>query len=358
MAAFRFLQASSAIVVLSRLSRGRRRRAPLRSSARPIAGTVSIVVPARDEESRLAGCLGPLADDPDLLEVIVVDDESSDATADVARAHGARVIEGRPLPPGWAGKAWALEQGLLEARGDWVLFLDADTRPLRGLARALIDAAQGLDFLSAGPRFLCDSPGERLLHPALLATLIYRFGPTDVEGFQPSPARATANGQCVLVDRERLSAAGGWARVRGHLTEDVAMARALRSDGAPIGFVDATALLDVRMYESARETWSGWGRSLAMADATGAGHQAVDLACVWLCQAASLLRVALRRAGPLDWILLVVRLALHAAVAGSYRPRGAAFWLAPLVDVAAALRLTGSALRPSRSWRGRSYPAS
>jgi len=305
----------------------------------------------------LAGCLAALVEDPDLLEVLVVDDESSDATAAVARTYGARVLEGLPLPAGWVGKAWALEQGLAAARGELVLFLDADARPRPGLARALAATAREIDLLSAGPRFICESAGERLLHPSLLATLVYRFGPADAEGYQPRPSRAVANGQCLLAARERLLRAGGFARVRGHLTEDVALARALREDGASIGFVDATAMLDVRMYESLRETWSGWGRSLAMADATGAGQLAADLACVWLCQAAPLIRVALRRAASLDWALLAVRLALHTALARSYRPRGAAFWLAPLADPAAAVRLTVSALRPSREWRGRSYPA-
>jgi len=80
------------------------------------------------------------------------------------------------------------------------------------------------------------------------------------------------------------------------------------------------------------------------------------VATVWLCQAAPLVRVLLRRAAPLDWLLLSIRLALHAALARSYARRGAPFWLAPLADVPAALRLSWSALRPSRSWRGRTYP--
>jgi dolichol-phosphate mannosyltransferase len=302
--------------------------------------------------------LEPLARDGDLLEVVVIDDESTDGTAELARSNGARVLAGRPLPDGWKGKAWALQQGLEEARGDWVVFLDADTRPQPGLARALVGAAAELDLLSAGPRFVCETAAERLLHPALLATLVMRFGPTDVEGWQPSPSRAIANGQCVAVRREQFAAAGGWGRVRHNLTEDAAIARSLRRDGWRVGFVDATELLEVRMYESARETWTGWGRSLAMPDATDPLNQASDVAVVWLCQAAPLLRVALGRSGRLDRLLLAVRLALHAGFARSYRPRGIAFWLAPLMDAVAALRLTLSALRPAQSWRGRSYPSS
>ena len=344
-------------LLLARLGRGRRRRRPLAAGGPPPSVPVSVVVPARDEEARLAGCLEPLRADPDLHELIVVDDESTDATAAVAEAHGARVVRGRPLPAGWAGKAWALDQGLRSAQGELVLFLDADTRPRAGLARALAAARDDELLLSAGPRFVCRSALERLLHPALLATLVYRFGPADAEGHQPAPARALANGQCMLVARGGLLAEGGFEPVRGRLTEDMALARVLRERARRIGFVDATELLDVEMYEGALETWTGWGRSLAVADAGDAGRLALDVATVWTCQALPAVRALVGRATALDWLLIAVRLSLHAALARSYAPRGAAFWLAPLADVPAALRLTWSALRPSRSWRGRTYPA-
>jgi dolichol-phosphate mannosyltransferase len=348
------LQAAAAVVVLRRLARGRSRRPPLRLGEATTAGPkISAVVPARDEEHRLGPCLDGLMADSDLREVIVVDDDSRDATAELAAARGASVLRGEALPPGWAGKAWALEQGLGAARGDLVLFLDADARPRPGLGRALAAALADADLLSAGPRFVSRSAGERLLHPALLATLVYRFGPTDVEGFEP----ALANGQCLLVRRERLLEAGGWASVRGHLTEDVALARHLVAQGRRIAFVDASDLLEVEMYGGALETWRGWGRSIAIADVTPPVTRALDAATVWLCQALPLLRVAARRAGPVDWVLLAVRLALQAGLARSYCPRGPTFWLAPMVDAGAALRLSWSALRPSRSWRGRSYGA-
>src|SRR5687767_10372687 len=118
--AFSVVQALSAAVVLVRLSRGRRRR-PALAAPRPGAGpaaAVSVVIPARDEERRLEGCLRPLLQDPDVSEVIVVDDRSGDATAEVARRLGVRVVAGAELPPGWVGKPWALQQGLEAAGGD------------------------------------------------------------------------------------------------------------------------------------------------------------------------------------------------------------------------------------------------
>ncbi|HEV2768881.1 MAG TPA: glycosyltransferase, partial [Solirubrobacteraceae bacterium] len=300
--------------------------------------------------------LAGLGADPDVTEVVVVDDESTDATAQVARAAGARVVTGAPLPEGWRGKAWALQQGLEAARGDWVLSVDADTRPRPGLARALAAALGDDDLLSAGPRFVCEGAGERMVHPAQLATMIYRFGPTDVEGWQPPPGRAMANGQCVIARRERLLALGGWELVRGNMTEDAAMARAVRRAGGRVAFIDGAALLDVRMYESARETLREWSRSLLAPDVTSSPWLAADLAVLWLCQALPLAQVLSRRGGRLlPPALLALRLVLHAALRRSYaRPR-LAFWLAPLADVLVVARLTWSALRPTRSWRGRSY---
>jgi dolichol-phosphate mannosyltransferase len=340
----RLAAGAAAGVVAARLSRGRRRRAPLDGRTVPAPPlSVSVVVPARDEAQRLPACLAALARDQDVAEVLVVDDESADATAAVAAAAGARVLRGAPRPPGWAGKTWALEQGLRAARGEVVVFLDADARPRPGLVRALAAALDGADLVSAGPRFRC--PGA----------LVYRFGPADADGRQPPPSRAMANGQCLVVRRDRLSAAGGWARVRDSVVEDVALAQRLRADGARLAFVDATALLDVEPYASARETWHGWGRSLLAAEETAPGWLAADLAVLWLVMALPLPLAVLRRR-PLDLALLGLRLALLGPLRRNYAPRGAGFWLSPLADLPVAGRLTWSVLRPGRTWRGRTYP--
>ncbi len=348
-------QAGAAAVVLSRLARGRRRRPPLTAEAPSPAQAVSVVVPARDEAERLPACLAALDRDPDVAEIVVVDDESRDATVEVARAGGARVVAGAPLPEGWAGKAWALEQGLHAARGPLVVFLDADTRPAPGLARALARALGDADLVTGAPRFALASPAARALHASMLTTVVLRVGPTDVPGWQPAPSRAVANGQCLAARREDLLAAGGWARVRGSTTEDVALARALRADGRLLAFVDASGLLEVEPYATFGETWRGWGRSLLATDVTPPARVAEELALLWLTMGLPLPRLLARRAGPLDAALLLVRLALLAALARSYRPRGAAFWLSPLLDLATLVRLTGSALARTQTWRGRAY---
>lgn len=356
---FVFAQAAATATLLARLARGRRRRAPLQYHRSPQPEvTISVVIPAREEALRLGPCLDGLRDDPDITELLVVDDRSSDATAQVAADGGATVITGRPLPPNRKGKAHALQQGLEAAIGDVVVFMDADARPRPGLVRELAALLDEVDLVTAGPRFHCAGYGERLLHPSMGATIPYRLGPGDALGWQPAPSRAFANGQCIAIRREALLNAGGWDRVKNNMTEDVALARALRADGLRLTFVDACDLLEVKMYDSALETWGGWSRSLMAPDATAAPRQAADIALLWLTLALPLPRMLARKGTKLDVFLLAVRLAMHAALARGYRPRGAPFWLSPLADVPVMARLTWSAIHPERTWRGRTYAKS
>ncbi|MEO5678416.1 MAG: glycosyltransferase, partial [Acidimicrobiales bacterium] len=300
--------------------------------------------------------LAALARDPQVGEVVVVDDESTDATVAVAAAGGARVIAGRPLPPGWVGKPWALQQGLEAVDSDWVVTLDADVVPRPGFIHALVEAAiaGGWDVLTVGPRFVLGGAGEQLLHPAMLATIVYRFGaPTGTVGGR----RGMANGQCLVARRPVLAGRGGFGAAAGHLTDDIALARTLAAGGASVGFLDGGRLVEVDMHDSAAEVWREWGRSLPMADATPPAQQAGDLAVVWLAQALPLPRLLAGRGTAVDVALVALRLGLGAATAGSYRRPAPLTWAAPLADVPAAARLTWGAVRPVRRWRGRTYPA-
>jgi dolichol-phosphate mannosyltransferase len=143
--------------------------------------------------------------------------------------------------------------------------------------------------------------------------------------------------------------------VKGYMTEDVALGRSLHDDGWRIGFADAADLLEVRMYESARETWHGWGRSIIDPEVNDRRRLPLDLLVVWATMALPPLRLLTRRADALDAVLLAIRVGMVSAQRRTYRPRGVAFWLSPLADPASAVRLTLSVLRPSRTWRGRTY---
>ncbi|TDB88018.1 glycosyltransferase [Actinomadura sp. KC216] len=347
-------QAVAAAAVATRLARGRDRPAPLQpGSSGPAAEPVSVVIPARDEEPRIEGCVAPLLADPVVREVIVVDDESRDGTAELAGRLGATVVAGAPLPDGWVGKQWALHQGVRAAAGPLVVLLDADTRPKTGLCAELAALLDAYDLVSAGPRFVCGGPAEQALHASLLATLVYRFGPIGPSA--TSPDRLLVNGQCLAFRKARMVEADGFARVRGHLTDDVALGRSLARDGWRVAFRDAGALLEVDMHESVADVWRQWGRSISLRDVTSAARQAGDLGVVWLTTALPLLRLAAGCPGPLDLALLAQRFLLLAALRESYARPGVGLVVSPLLDVAAAVRLTWSALLPARTWRGRRY---
>ncbi|MFF0578127.1 glycosyltransferase [Streptosporangium saharense] len=353
MRALTVLQAAAAVTVAVRLARGRDRLPPLSPATTDVP--VSVVVPARDEEERIGPCLKALLADPAVAEVVVVDDESRDGTAALAGGLGARVVTGTPPPPGWVGKQWALRQGVTAAVNDVVVTLDADTRPAPGLVGALTAALERHDLVSAGPRFVCDGVAEQALHASFLATLVYRFGP--IGPSTPPPAhRVVANGQCMAFRRTAMLEADGFGRVRGHMTDDVALARLLAADGWAVAFLDAGGLLEVDMHESAAGVWREWGRSLPLRDVTGPGWQAADLAVVWLTAALPVLRLLSGRPTRLDLGLLAARTLLARALRGSYVAPGPGVPLSPLLDPLTAVRLTQATLRPVRSWRGRRYP--
>lgn len=346
---------------LVRIARAASARPPLGvDTDAPAVADVTVVIPARNEAARIGPCLAALFGAPRVAEVIVVDDESTDGTAELAASLGARVVRGAPLPDGWVGKPWALQQGLDAVRTEWMVTLDADTRPDPHLPAALAARAQddGWDLLTCGGRFELTTSGQQVLHPSMLATLVYRFGPPGARR-RPSPARTMANGQCTVTRAAALRRVDGFAGAAGHLTDDVALARHLATAGWRVGFLDAASLLRVRMHESAGDAWRNWGRSLPMPDVTTPAWQAADLGVVWLAQALPLWRLLLRRGDLLDVVLLAARLGTHAGVGRAYETgsQGPAWWLAPLADGPVAARLTQAALRPERSWRGRTYGA-
>jgi dolichol-phosphate mannosyltransferase len=371
------VQGIALAVLVARLLPGRHRRppAPPRPDASASDGDVSVVVPTLDEAQRIGPCLDGLAAQSSVVrEILVVDSGSTDGTQDLVRAAAARdpritLLRDPPLPAGWVGKVWALQHGLANARGEWILGVDADTTPLPGCVGGALAAAREhrYDAVSFAPRFRIDSPAERWLQPALLVTLVYRLG---AAGTDVDPERVMANGQCFLARRAVLEANGGYAVARASFADDVTLARALARAGHRVGFLDGSRLYDVRAYTSARELWREWGRSLDLKDATTRARQWADVALLLVAQGTPLVTLAvllprlLQRAplGPAAHALLatsgalvVVRVLLQLALARSYAVRGAPFWLSPLADPLAALRIVLSTLRRPTRWRGREY---
>jgi chlorobactene glucosyltransferase len=234
------------------------------------APLVSIVVPARNEGENIGRLLASLAraEYPD-FEVLVVDDESEDQTpalveeADPGRARAIRLVRGRPLPDGWFGKPWACFQGAREARGDLLLFTDADT--VHGpdlLARAVgeLKREEAHVFTLVG-RQVMGSFWERLLQPQFFILLAFRFPRTGTPRRPASWRHAIANGQYLLFRREAYEAVGGHESVRGEVVEDLRLAQLLARSGWRL-LVRQDRGLRTRMYRSLGGLVEGWSKNV------------------------------------------------------------------------------------------------
>jgi dolichol-phosphate mannosyltransferase len=377
------LQAPAVLVLMSRLLQGPMRRPPIapRATEPGQGGAVSIVVPTLNEAQRLSPCLAGLAQQSDeVREILIVDSRSEDGTPELVKQAQQqdsrfRLLTDDPLPPGWVGRPWALHYGYLHSSPDseWVLGIDADTQPQPGLVAALVAEAEAAnyDLVSLSPQFILKTPGELWLQPALLMTLIYRFGPTG--GFASGAERIMANGQCFLCRRSLLQALDGYTSARHSFCDDVTLARYAAQQGAKVGFWDGALVLKVRMYEGLKETWQEWGRSLDLKDASPPGQVWGDIwfltsiqALPWLVSPFLLLSLIsgtttlpVQLALGLNISLIAVRIALQWAILPSYdlsQAKGKwAFWLSPLADVLAVVRISLSSFRTPTQWRGRDY---
>ncbi|MAT05461.1 MAG: glycosyl transferase group 2 family protein [Acidimicrobiaceae bacterium] len=311
---------------------------------------VSVVVPARDEVTRLGPLLTALGD---RHEVIVVDDGSADGTADLARSFGARVVTVGARPAGWVGKTWALRCGAQAATSQWVVHLDADVRPDPRLPSALVAHAEchRLDLLTAGTRAVAPTWAARWLHAAMLATLVYRFGGPGAD----STGRELANGQVLVARRSLLCGPHGWKAVASHVTEDVALVRLLAASGHRVAMAEGFDLVSIEVA-SFTEAWRGWGRSIGLPGVEPRWRIAVDAAALALTMPIPLLRLLSRRADALDLALVAMRVGTAVGLTPAYRPAGLAVWMAPAADPAAIVAVALAAVRRSVNWRGRRLP--
>ncbi len=373
------LQLPMTAVLLARLVPGLGRRPPLDPvGSKPEWGKqVTVIVPTLNEADRIGSCLAGLQQQgPEVAEIVVVDSRSMDET--VAKVEAVAQLDPRfrvefddPLPAGWVGRPWALHTGYLRSSSetDWILEMDADTAPQPGLVAALlqISGQESWDLITLAPQFILKYPGESWIQPALLTTLIYRFGA--VGSGSGSPDRVMANGQCLWVKKSVLDAVGGHSCSRLSFCDDVTLVRAIAAAGYRVGFLDGSRLFRVRMYTSLAETWREWGRSLDLKDASPPGQVWGDWLFLLATQGmpvgvlVTLLGSQVWRWGsPLSWgllglnsFLLILRLAVLVGIQNSYAQRSWTFWLSPLADPLAVLRILVSAGSRPRVWRGRNY---
>ena len=227
---------------------------------------VSVIVPARNEEVCLGGCLRSLVAQPGVaFEIIVVDDESTDRTREIAQSFpGVRIVDAGPVPSGWTGKNNAVWTGAKQARGTWLLFADADTVHLPGsLARSLAEAQQhGAALLSYSPEQEVHGFWEKAVMPVIFAELAATYRPSLVS--DPASPVAAANGQYLLISREAYDAVGGHAAVGTSLLEDVALARRVKASGRKIFFRYGADVARTRMYRSFGQLQEGWTKNLAL----------------------------------------------------------------------------------------------
>ncbi len=227
---------------------------------------VSVIVPARNEEACLAACLESLVRQEGVpLELIVVDDGSTDGTAAIARSFpGVQLIQASPPALGCSGKCTAAQAGADYARGEWLLFTDADTVHEPGsLAAALAEArARRVALLSYSPRQQVRGFWQRAVMPVIFAELASTYRPRDVSN--PASPAAAANGQYLLLTRRAYDEVGGHAAVARTLLEDVALARLLKRAGNRILFRYGGDRVEARMYRSFEQLVEGWTKNLAL----------------------------------------------------------------------------------------------
>jgi dolichol-phosphate mannosyltransferase len=386
-------QGTATLILLSRLIKGANRRPPLEPDLNKPqqSGVVSIVVPTLNEVDRIAPCLVGLSQQRDeVREIIIVDSNSQDGTRDRVKDAGEldpriRLMTDDPLPSGWVGRPWALHSGFLASSplSEWILGIDADTEPQPGLVNSLVAVAiaEGYDLVSLSPQFILNYPGEWWFQPALLMTLLYRFDSAGVRNrssadlAQSAHQRVMANGQCFLCRRSVLVQLDGYTSAAGSFCDDVTLARTAAKQGFKVGFLDGAKVIRVRMYVGMVETWREWGRSIDLKDATTPAQLWGDLGLLFLTQALPI-PLLLICWGYLGWdfsvlsvnlaiglnvFLLTIRCALLLAIYPSYyRPKIFApaawlFWLSPLADPVAVLRIAISSWQTPKQWRGRQY---
>jgi cellulose synthase/poly-beta-1,6-N-acetylglucosamine synthase-like glycosyltransferase len=328
----------------------------------PAPGTlVSILIPARNEEANIRACLdAALASRGVAIEVVVMDDGSTDRTAAIvrevaARNPGVRLETCPPLPPGWTGKVHACARLSEAAKGTHLLFIDADVRLQPDAASSMAGHAQqgGAAMVTGVPRQVIGSLGEAVTVP-MINFLVFCYLPGGGRAFTRRAEMAAACGQLMMVERQAYEAVGGHAAIRAVLHDALQLARRMRAAGHGTEVVEGAPLATCRMYGGFAESWRGFIKNAreGMATPVGLPIWTAMLAGAFLWPFALL---------PNGWAVLAIAIgyALRAAVTVRVREP---WWTVPLhplaVLVALAIQWTAlvrGLIGKREGWKGRAY---
>jgi chlorobactene glucosyltransferase len=231
---------------------------------------VTVVIPARNESRNIGRCVrSVLSSSYPRLELIVVDDGSTDGTGDIARARAlndtrVRVMETGALPEGWFGKQWACETGARVSRGEIILFADADTVHSNELVTRSVNMMlrRNADLFSVVGRQELGSFWEKLIQPQVFSIMSVRYGGTESVTQSRFVKDKIANGQCLFVRRDTYTELGGHALVKSHVADDMMMAQRYFASGKRVVLAEGLNQLSTRMYTSLREIIHGWGKNV------------------------------------------------------------------------------------------------
>ena len=232
-----------------------------------ITPIISVLIPARNEEKTISKCIQQVVRQSGVKEIIVYNDESTDSTEQVVldlkqKYPDIQIIQGKGLPAGWTGKNNACQQLANAAVGEWILFLDADTRiENHGIADILMDTVNHkATFVSCWPGLELETFWENLLMP-MLNFFVYTVYPAPISFKKNSPSLGIAHGACILAKRDVYMRLGGHARVKNEIFEDTKLARLWRAEGEVSLCFDGQDIVRVRMYESLKEIWNGFQKN-------------------------------------------------------------------------------------------------